>query len=334
MLGALLYVAAGLVVDIWCNPEGISWQLWYPRLLALLVPATVALLIERELFDRHRDLLLALVGFAAGAGLIGVMSQLPVSQATYYYPLLVVITFYTYNFVGTSFIYALCVDLLLLAIYNLMFGWWQPFPLSTLISHNVVIICANLIAGAGGYMAEWQRRALFLHERELELERQDHMHRARHDSLTGLPNRELLQLRLERAQRLAGQNDLLHTVFFIDLDNFKVINDRYGHDQGDRLLQHIAEQLRSCCSEKDTIARIGGDEFVLLAWNVWTEPDIDKLIRCLQQAIATPMANGLFVESSIGCCHLTAGQLPIDDVLRMADATMYRMKHSRRVQAG
>src|SRR5690606_13582941 len=85
-----------------------------------------------------------------------------------------------------------------------------------------------------------------------------------YDSLTGLPNRQLLLDRLRQALAASARNQRMGALLFIDLDNFKLLNDTHGHDLGDMLLKQIAPRLLSCVRESDTVARLGGDEFVIV----------------------------------------------------------------------
>lgn len=164
IVGMLVYLVYG-VLDFWAVPQEAQGTIWMIRLAALTIPTVVFMLSFTSFYDRHRHLLLALVGFDAGLGLIGMLSALSVESAHNFYPGLVLATFYTYNFVGTRFIYALVVDLTLFFCYNLVFGVLQHYPLEQLIRHDFFIMSANLIGGIAGYLNERQRRLLFLRER-------------------------------------------------------------------------------------------------------------------------------------------------------------------------
>ena len=111
-------------------------RVWLVRGVALCVPVLVLLISTTSWFDRCPHVLLALVGAAAGVGLMAMQVNLPVESASYYYPMMVLVTFYTYNFIGTRFIYALGVDLALLAVYNVLFGLLVDYPLHTLSSSS------------------------------------------------------------------------------------------------------------------------------------------------------------------------------------------------------
>src|SRR4029077_12688939 len=108
-------------------------------------------------------------------------------------------------------------------------------------------------------------------------------HQANHDALTGLPNRNLLRDRLEQNMALAHRFERSFSVAFIDLDNFKLINDSLGHDISDQVLKIAGERLSACIREGDTVARLGGDEFVLL---VAEHRQDDSALRVAQRVIA------------------------------------------------
>ena len=129
-----------------------------------------------------------------------------------------------------------------------------------------------------------------------------------YDSLTGLPNRRLLYDRLDSALSRCRRQDCLGAVFFLDLDNFKKLNDTHGHSAGDRLLQELARRLSASVRETDTVARLGGDEFVLLLEQIGLNDEeayknsqtfMNKLIRCLEEPC--DLGNNLYSASvSIG----------------------------------
>ena len=173
-LGVLVYLFYG-ILDQWLVPADHQSQVWAIRLTALCVPAVVFLLTFTPLFARVSYLSLAMVGLAAGVGFILMLLYVPLENASLYYPGLVLVTFYTYNLLGTRFVYAFVIDMLLLVTYNVVFGWWKGYPLQVMISHDFFIISANLVGGAAGYLQEYQLRLLFVRERELEAERHEHI---------------------------------------------------------------------------------------------------------------------------------------------------------------
>ncbi len=154
--------------------------------------------------------------------------------------------------------------------------------------------------------------------------------RADHDSLTGLPNRDLFTRRLERSvERARGRSDERFAVLFMDLDRFKVVNDSLGHLRGDQLLVSLARRLERTVRPEDTVARFGGDEFVILVDRVEAVDDVTAVARRIEEELAAPFTIGsreLYTTASIGIALSDTGYTLPEDVLRDADAAMYRAK--------
>jgi len=330
VVGMIVYLLHGFLDQWFVAPEMIG-PVWLARITALCVPAFVLLLSLTPWFNPMAHLLLALVGAAAAVGLIAMQVNLPLDSAPYYYPMMVVVTFYTYNFIGTRFVYALTVDLTMLIAYNLVFGKLLDYPLHTLISHDFFIISANLIGGSVGYITERQRRLLYLRERELEAEKTHHLQRSLHDGLTGLPNRELLYDRIVQAELSAARDQTVHCALFLDLDGFKNINDTFGHTIGDQTLREVARRLQSAVRASDTVARIGGDEFFVLAENIGSLATAQALANKLLAELAKPLAflpEHIQVGASIGICAFPYAGMNVSDLIHRADAAMYQVKMS------
>ncbi|SEH44806.1 diguanylate cyclase domain-containing protein [Magnetospirillum fulvum] len=152
---------------------------------------------------------------------------------------------------------------------------------------------------------------------------------AHHDALTGLPNRILFNDRLIQAMAQARRNQHKLAVLFIDLDRFKPVNDRYGHDMGDSLLRKVAERLRGCLRDIDTPARIGGDEFVVLLNQVKDEADARTVADKAAAAMAEPFLVNetiLTISSSIGISVFPDHGESVTELLTHADREMYRRK--------
>lgn len=162
VIGMLTYTMLGVLFDHALFSADVWARVWSIRLTALMVPTLVLALSFHPLFRRFNYLPLALVGMAAGIGIILMSMQMTLEMSAYYYPCLIVVAFFTYNFIGTSFVYALAVDFSLLLAYNLAIGWRGDFPPMTLAVHDFYIVMANLIGGGAGYLTELQRRRLFL----------------------------------------------------------------------------------------------------------------------------------------------------------------------------
>lgn len=156
-------------------------------------------------------------------------------------------------------------------------------------------------------------------------------YQANHDTLTGLPNRQLFNDRLEMAIAFAKRHSQKVAVIFIDLDNFKNVNDTLGHYVGDILLQRVAETLKKCVRTEDTVARLGGDEFMLILQDILTESNAVETSRRILTEFAKPIninGNEFFINASLG---ITIYPDDGEDVLTMvknADLAMYRVKET------
>lgn len=158
-------------------------------------------------------------------------------------------------------------------------------------------------------------------------------YQANHDALTRLPNRMLLYDRLTLAIAHIKRYGGMLAVAFIDLDNFKLVNDSLGHDVGDQLLKTMAERMRSCLRESDTVARQGGDEFVLILTAEADEAAISRAINRILEVIAAPWhthGRELQVTCSIGVSTYPADGADAATLLKNADIAMYRAKTAGR----
>jgi len=158
-------------------------------------------------------------------------------------------------------------------------------------------------------------------------------YQAYHDSLTDLPNRVLFLDRIEQEIRHASRENSNLAVLFLDLDNFKQINDSFGHSAGDTVLISISENLNHALRETDTIARLGGDEFIILLSDFKKVEDINDIALKLFDAVQQPLAidnNELFVTASIGISVFPNDGTSAEILLRNADAAMYRAKEKGR----
>ena len=156
---------------------------------------------------------------------------------------------------------------------------------------------------------------------------------AYHDGLTGLPNRGLFLDRLHHALAHAHRSHTLVAVLFVDLDNFKPVNDTLGHHVGDRLLQTVAERLTGAVREADTVARLGGDEFTVILESLGDANDVPLIVQKIIDAISQPMqvdGQEVITTASIGVSLYPADSTDADDLLRQADTAMYRAKASGR----
>ena len=173
----------------------------------------------------------------------------------------------------------------------------------------------------------WQGFMLDITERKA-LEQEMH-HQAHHDPLTGLQNRALFMDRLKHASARANREGSRVGVLFTDLDNFKVVNDSLGHKAGDQLLIAIAGRLEADLRPGDTAARIGGDEFTILAENVTSVGDVVRMAERIAEILQPPFAldqHEVFFTTSIGIALSSPLQQQPADLIRHADMAMYKAK--------
>jgi len=164
------------------------------------------------------------------------------------------------------------------------------------------------------------------------VEEQSH-HQAYHDALTDLPNRILFHDRLSLAILHAHRRKQKLAVMFIDLDHFKHVNDTLGHSAGDEVLIAVAERLKSCLREEDTVARVGGDEFLVLLTGISRESDAAQMARKLLKVLAEPFAfrkREIFLSASIGVGLFPNDGGDAETLVTNVDTAMYRAKEAGR----
>lgn len=171
-------------------------------------------------------------------------------------------------------------------------------------------------------------------ENTLKRQRERLHHLAHYDALTGLPNRSLFADRIHMALEKARREQQCLAVVYFDLDDFKPVNDRYGHETGDQLLKLVAQRLLKAVRKSDTVARLGGDEFVLLIAD--TQPGgylrcVDEIMEFIQQPIQIG-GKTLKLSASIGVAQYPQDEHCPHALLRYADLAMYRAKASGRNQ--
>lgn len=156
-------------------------------------------------------------------------------------------------------------------------------------------------------------------------------HLAQFDHLTQIPNRYLLLDRISHLIEQYDRNQKAFTLLYFDLDNFKQINDHFGHAFGDKVLQQVAKRSLACIRKSDMVARIGGDEFVLLLENTYKQEDIQKVIAYLSACLNEDMELGhsvINLRVSIGFASYPLNGENSDELLSYADSQMYKDKDS------
>ncbi len=159
------------------------------------------------------------------------------------------------------------------------------------------------------------------------------LHMATHDALTGLPNRSLVQDRIQQTIARAQRAKRHFAVLFIDLDQFKIVNDTLGHDVGDQLLQAVARRIATCLRKEDTVGRQGGDEFIVLLNSLGGPGDAAVVAQKILDQLSAPLAIGgqdLHTHASIGIALYPEDGADVESLLRNSDTAMYDAKASGR----
>jgi len=207
---------------------------------------------------------------------------------------------------------------------------------------GVLILLAVAIAGITRRLLKRDARVIYAQVSELEQAGTLLEHQATHDTLTGLANRALFYRRLEEAIQHASEEDFLLAVMYVDLDDFKQINDVHGHAAGDALLIAVARRLHQVVRKSDTSARLGGDEFALLFVGIeaMTGSGVDScaaLCEKIEREVAQPVyydGISLTPACSIGYAIYPRDGGKLDDLLNAADAKMYEAKRARKLARG
>jgi diguanylate cyclase (GGDEF)-like protein len=176
----------------------------------------------------------------------------------------------------------------------------------------------------------FQQRAELVKEIAVRKALEEHLsHMAHHDNLTGVPNRALLQDRLGQALARARRDKRPLGVLMLDLDGFKPVNDKYGHEAGDELLRSVADRLSALLRKSDTVARVGGDEFVLVLPDVGGAEDAARVARRVLEAIQRPFTVKqveVRIGTSIGIALYPFDGADGEELMKNADTAMYRVK--------
>jgi len=158
-------------------------------------------------------------------------------------------------------------------------------------------------------------------------------YQATHDALTNLPNKILFLDRLKQAIQIAKRHNQFIAVLFIDLDNFKEVNDSLGHDLGDKLLVEVANRMNKGLRASDSLSRLGGDEFTVIVNNINKIEDLSRIIQTILETFKEPIMirnNTLYVNMSIGISIYPNDAKEVNDLLKHAESAMYKAKENGR----
>jgi diguanylate cyclase (GGDEF)-like protein/PAS domain S-box-containing protein len=196
-------------------------------------------------------------------------------------------------------------------------------------SDFAALLTVSAITDAAGQLQSYV--ALFTDITPLRIQTEKLEHFAHYDAMTDLPNRLLLSDRLRQAMAHSARQKQTLAVLYLDLDGFKAINDMHGHGVGDQLLITVSQRMKSVLREIDTLARIGGDEFVLVLADVHGNVELNALIERVLRACSEPIVLGEFVlqvSASIGVTLYPQDDVEADQLMRHADRAMYEAKQN------
>ena len=170
---------------------------------------------------------------------------------------------------------------------------------------------------------------------EIKKSREKVEYLASHDVLTNLPNRTVMEERLEQAIARASRLNQMGALLFLDLDFFKEINDSLGHTLGDEFLRHVARRLQDTCRKQDVVSRFGGDEFIIILEDIQMVEDVKLKAQELLRSLSTPfrvLDHELSVSASIGIALFPKEGTTVKELVQKADISMYQAKKSGRNQ--
>jgi len=361
LLATLLY-AGFAVLDIWAIPGALMPVLAVRFLVVVPMLLWMIWATFRPFFIHHYTTLMALMYVGMGLGIetmVLLASPGDLARIVYYAGLILVVSaLYTWTFLGPRKTGA--IGMALVAIY-LLIEFFARESKSTrdqivVLSNCFFFVSANTIGLLAVRIRERNLRALFMAKRALQEEISERKKMedqvrlmAFHDLLTNLPNRRLLDDRLQQAMAASKRTGRFGAVMFLDLDNFKPLNDTYGHAVGDLLLREVSRRLKGCVRELDTVARFGGDEFVVILNDLSHQVDASitqaqAVAEKIRASLSEPYQlrihpNGQgenqlehHCTTSIGVALFAAHDASQDEILKRSDAAMYEAKQAGRNQ--
>lgn len=333
LLGAMMYEIYG-VLDYMLVSQELIALIFVIRLSTTCSILLVFALSFSRLFRKYSQQILSLTMIAACFSLLWKMSLINQSIFPYYFSGLLLFFFWVHAFQVFSFLYVVLTALIILIITAVSF-FLLKLSFIEIVSYIFILITIAGISVFSAYVTEKRHRFLFLRQKELDRERYIHHERAMHDVLTNLPNRFLVIDRIERVIEEAHRTPQVCAGYFLDLDNFKGINDTYGHAIGDAVLQEVAKRIKSCVRSMDTVGRLSGDEFFVLAQDIKSEAHaLDLGIKILNKVNAAYFVNGKTLDSimtvSIGVCMFPYENVTALEVINKADHAMYQAKSGKK----
>lgn len=329
-LGVLVNLAFA-VEDVWVAPHLLA-AVWLTRSVAVAV--TLILMAFPRLAERSCSYrcLGTLVILMYGTMCWVLLCIIPQAATNLYYVGMLLLMAASDPLLYIGFLRGAVISVVLSAA-TLLLLIHRHIPVGQIINHSVFLCSAAVITSLGSYQAERGRRMNFFARCVIEREREESRLQAFFDPLCNVPNRRLLMQKLRHAMLRCKEMNSYLALVFIDIDNFKQVNDRFGHRIGDRVLQDAAARLSGCVRAVDTVARLGGDEFVVLLEDL---PDPDTLMAFVQR-IAACFCTDMVIdelmmgyEVSLGHSIYPGDGDSAESLLEAADKRMYDHKSAGR----
>jgi diguanylate cyclase (GGDEF)-like protein len=365
---AAILMAMFALLEIFILPPTLTYAFLVIHSISLILITFLilsAFLIDQKKFIQPALVISSTIG---GGGLVLMMALgTPMMRSTYYAGLILgcILVFFVLRI---RFLYATITGMALVVLYGGALNRLIILPEDTSFANLVFLITAYLVCAWAAYHLEHDSRRRFFLAYQLETEKkkasqmltdmetrvgnrtrelssantrlmieiaerqqaqQEYIHLATHDSLTDLPNRTLMRDRLPHALARARRNKENLAILFLDLDGFKAVNDAYSHANGDILLKQVANRLKACLRENDSVSRFGGDEFVILIEDVHQVSDLTEVAKKILAAIEQPFnieVAEVFITTSIGISIYPDHGDKADLLLKNADIAMYRAK--------
>lgn len=330
LLGAIIYQIYGVLDYLLIPPEGIG------EIIIIKTVTTIGLLSVfgltfLKVYKKYNQQILSFILLFATAGVLWVTALISKNVFPYYFSALLLLVFWAHAFYVLSFFHIFFASTIIFIASAIFFKLGNEFSSNEIISYLFILLSAIGVSCFSSYIAEEKDRALFLREKELDRERYVQRERATHDSLTHLPNRVLLIDRIEQAIHDSHRNNQVCAGFYMDLDNFKNINDTYGHAAGDYVLIEVAKRLKAIVRAADTVARLAGDEFFVLARDIQNAEHAQVFGNKLLAQINLPYFMhdkplDILLSASIGICMFPYDGVTPQDIFDKADKAMYQVK--------
>jgi diguanylate cyclase (GGDEF)-like protein len=330
-LGLAAYALLG-ALDPYFIPDAHRSTAWLIRIAALGYGAAVLLFTFHRLFRKLDQVAVALTGPVAAAGLAAVMGLMPTEAVSQYYASLLIVVFWAYLFPGIRFVHGLWANITIIAAFYLASGLFRNVPEPLLAGSAFFLFSASALAGAEAYLRERGARLLFKSARQAGAGIDRPEIRALYDRLTSLPNRDLLADRLDQAIVASRRDGRPCAGFYLDIDDFGKAIESYGRSAGDEMLQIVAQRLRQTMRESDTVARLGEDEFFILARGAGSEDAAETIVArvqsCVDQPVSLSRAKTARLSVSMGICLFPYPYCTPDDIVYRAELALRAAKQA------